>query len=126
MEKLINEFMNQKTFAVAGSFRTKEKYAYQVFESLLKKGHTVYPINPQAKNLEGIKCYRSVLELPEAVDVVNLVTPPKATEEIVKQCLEKGIKRVWMQPGAESMAAVNYCKENNIKVVHSVCMILQK
>lgn len=126
MEQLINEFMSQKTFAVAGSFRNKEKYAYKVFESLLKKGKAVYPVNPQINVLEGVQCYRFVSELPENVDVINLVTPSELTEKIVKQCREKGITRVWMQPGAESEAAINFCKENNIKVVHNVCMILQK
>ncbi|MBN1621509.1 MAG: CoA-binding protein [Endomicrobiales bacterium] len=124
MEKLISEFMAQETFAVAGSFRTKEKFAYQIFESLLKKGKRVYPINPQTKALEGVKCYRSITELPEKVDVVNLVTPPKATEDIVRQCLEKGITRVWMQPGAESAYSIDFCKRNNIKVIFSACMIL--
>jgi predicted CoA-binding protein len=54
------------------------------------------------------------------------VAPFELTEKIVKQCIQKGITRVWMQPGAESEAAINFCNENNIKVVHNVCMILQK
>lgn len=126
MEQLINEFMSQDTFAVAGSFKNKNKYAYKVFESLFKKGKTVYPVNPQINMLEQIQCYHSVLELPEKVDVINLVTPFELTEKIVKQCIQKGITRVWMQPGAESETAINFCNENNIKVIHNICMILQK
>lgn len=121
---LINEFLRQKKFAVAGSFRNESKVAYRILKDLISKGYEVYPVNPNMKKVEELTCYASVLDIPETVGVVDLVTPPEVTEKIVEQCAKKGITRIWMQPGAESEKAIELCKSNNIKVVHSVCVMM--
>jgi len=126
MENLLEEFLSQKTIAVVGSFRNESKFAYKILMHLKNKGYEVYPVNPNLKEVEGIRCYPSIIDLPLVVDLVDIVTPPKVTEEIVKQCLQKGIKRVWIQPGAESELAIKFCKDNNIKVVYNACIMYGK
>ncbi|MFN3967078.1 MAG: CoA-binding protein [Endomicrobiia bacterium] len=123
MESLIKEFLSQKKIAVVGSFRNESKFAYKILRFLKNKGYDVYPVNPKLSEVDGIKCYPSVIDIPLVVDLVDLVTPPKVTEEIVKQCLQKGIKRIWLQPGAESDKAIKFCQENNIKVVYNACIM---
>ena len=125
MEKLLNEFLECKIFAVAGSFSSPEKYAYKIVQFLLKKGKKVYPVNPNIKEVLGQPCFSEIAFLPEKPDVVNLVTPPEATEKIVKECKEMGIKRVWMQPGAECEEAIDFCGKNGIKAVYNSCILLQ-
>lgn len=124
MQELIKEFLSQKSFAVVGSFKNETKVAYKIFRFLKQKGYEVYPVNPNVKEVDGEKCYPLILDLPKTVDVVDLVTPPSATEEIVKQCLQKGIKYIWMQPGAESEKAIEFCKENDIKVIYNTCIMM--
>ena len=124
MKDLIEDFLNQKIFAVVGSFRNENKYAYKILKDLKRKGYQAYPVNPRIKDVEGTECFPSISDIPIVVDVVNIVTPPKVTEEIVKQCYDKGILRVWMQPGAESEKAIMFCKEHNIKVIHNLCVML--
>jgi len=127
MEELIEEFLDSKNvFAVIGVSRDPEKYGHKVYKDLKKAGYTVYPINPKAESIDGDKCYNSLRELPERPDVVDIVVPPKITERIIKECKELGIKRVWMQPGSESEEAISFCKENNIEVVHSVCVMVER
>ena len=126
MKDLIEDFLKQKHFAVVGSFRNENKYAYRILKDLKRKGYQVYPVNPRIKDVEGIECFPSIVDIPIAVDVVDIVTPPEVTEEIVKQCLDKGIFRVWIQPGAESEVAIMFCKEHNIKVIHNLCIMLGK
>jgi len=123
MKDLIDEFLAQKIFAVAGSFRNEEKVAYKILKDLKARGYIVYPVNPQSKEVDGQKCYPSVMDIPGPVDVLDLVTPSSATEQIVKQCRAKGITRVWIQPGAESETAIKYCNDNNIKVVYNACVM---
>jgi len=65
------------------------------------------------------------LEISEKVDAIALVTPPEATERIVEECKKKGIKYVWMQPGAESENAIKFCEHNNIKVIHDSCLMVE-
>jgi hypothetical protein len=124
MTDLIDDFLRQKSFAVAGSFRNESKYGYKILKDLIKKGYIVYPVNPGLKEIEGFKCYPSIIDIQEEVDVVNLVTPPAITEKILTECLKKRISRVWIQPGAESAEAIKYCEKNNIRVVYNACVML--
>ena len=125
MQSSIEEFLKQKHFAIVGSFRNKSKYAYRIFKTLKEKGYGVYPVNPHRKEVEGLTCYRSIKDIPLSVDVACIVTPPAITEKVVKECREKGITRVWLQPGAESDEAIRFCQENGIKVVYNVCVMLE-
>ena len=124
MQDLVKDFLKQKSFAVAGSFRNESKYAYRILKTLKEKGYEVYPVNPRLREVYGLTCYSSVKEIPESVDVVDIVTPPQITEKIVGECKEKGISRVWIQPGAESQSAIKFCKDNNIEVVYNLCIMM--
>ncbi len=124
MQDLVKDFLKQRRFAVAGSFRNESKYAYRILKTLKEKGYEVYPVNPRLREVDGLTCYPSVKEIPESVDVVDIVTTPQITEKIVRECKEKGISRVWIQPGAESQAAIKFCKDNNIEVVHNLCIMI--
>lgn len=125
MQDLVKDFLKQRRFAVVGSFRNESKYAYQILKTLKNKGYEVYPVNPRLKEVEGLSCYANVKDIPAVVDVANIVTPPRITEQIVRECKEKGITRVWLQPGAESEDAIKFCKDNNIKIIYGLCIMLE-
>jgi len=125
MENLVNDFLSQQKFAVVGSFRNKDKYAYKIMQNLAAKGYEVYPVNPNMSMVDGSVCYRSISDIPFDIDVADIVTPPAVTERIVEECLQKGIKRVWLQPGAESEKAIKFCRENDIKVLHTICVMTE-
>lgn len=125
MNNLVKDFLRQKKFAVAGSFRNETKYAYKILKTLIKKGYEVYPVNPCISDVDGVRCYKSVRGIPFDIDVVSVVTSPSITETIIKECLEKSIKRVWLQPGAENEAAIKFCRDNNIDVIHGLCVMLE-
>ncbi|MFC1958045.1 CoA-binding protein [Chloroflexota bacterium] len=124
MQDLIKEFMAQKKFAVIGATNNTEKYGNQVFKNLKARGYEVYAVNPNLTELEGTKCYPTLADIPVKVDVVDFVVPPKVTEVTLQECKRLGLDRIWLQPGAESEAAIAYCHENNLKVVHDVCVML--
>ena len=124
MQDLIKEFMAQKRFAVVGATDNAEKYGHQIFKNLKNRDYEVYPVNPRLKELEGIRCYPSLADIPVKVDVVDFVVPPNVTEEILKKCKELRLSCVWLQPGSESEAAIAFCHNNNLKVVHGVCVML--
>ena len=124
MQELIREFMAQKRFAVVGATDNPQKYGHQIVKNLQKRGYEVYPVNPRLTELEGLKCYASLAEIPVKVDVVDFVVPPGVTEETLKQCKELGLYHIWLQPGSESETAIAFCEENHLKVVHSVCVMM--
>ena len=127
MKNLINEFLDKKNvFAVIGVSRNPEKYGSKIYIDLKKAGYKVYPINPNADEIFGDKCYSELKNLPIKPDVLDLVIPPKITEKIVEDCKKLNINKVWMQPGSESEKAINFCKSNNIKVLHGVCVMVER
>ena len=124
MEELIKEFMAQKKFAVVGATDNAEKYGNRIFKNLTGRGYEVYPVNPNLKEIEGVKCYPSLADIPVKVDVVDFVVPPKVTEAILKECKKLGLDHIWLQPGSESDAAIAFCQDNNLKVVYGTCVML--
>ncbi|MFC2072727.1 CoA-binding protein [Chloroflexota bacterium] len=124
MQNLIKEFMEQKRFAVVGATDNLEKFGNQIFKNLKSRGYEVYPVNPKLQELDGVKCYPSLTDIPVKLDVVDFVVPPPVTEEILKECKELGLDRIWLQPGSESEAAIAFCRKNSLKVVHDVCVML--
>jgi predicted CoA-binding protein len=126
-EELIKKFLDKSNiFAVVGASRDPKKYGYQVYEDLKKAGYEVYPVNPNTDKILGDRCYPSLRDLPTKPDVVDVVVPPKVTEEIVKTCKKLGITKVWMQPGSESETAIKFCNENGIGVVYGVCVMIER
>lgn len=126
-EDLIKQFLNKKnTFAVVGASKDPEKYGHRVYKDLREAGYAVYPVNPNAKEILGDKCYPDLEKLPKKPDVVDVVVPPKITEEIVKTCKRLGITKVWMQPGSESETAIRFCDGNGIDVIHDVCVMVER
>lgn len=126
MEEIIRKILDSACFAVVGSFRNKSKYAYRILLDLKSRNKKVYPVNPRGGKVEGIKCYKSIKDIPEDVEAVSIVTPPAVTEKIVMECKKKDIVHVWMQPGAESRKAIEYCKKNNMNSVSHACLLLNR
>jgi hypothetical protein len=112
--------------AVVGASRNPEKYGHRVYVDLKQAGYKVYPVNPNADEILGDKCFPSLTSLPRKPDIVNLVVPPPVTEQTVQECRRLGVTMVWMQPGSESEKAIKYCRENGVQVVHGECIMVQR
>lgn len=124
---LIREILERKNvIAVVGASRDPEKYGHQVYRDLKEAGYAVYPVNPNAAEILGDRCYPDLKSLPVKPDVVNVVVPPEVTEEVVKSCKELGITKVWMQPGSESEKVIEYCESNGLDVVYGVCIMVER
>lgn len=113
----------KETFALVGATRDKWKYAYEVLVTLVNAGYTVMPINPKYQEIEGIKCYPSLKELPQKPEVVISALAPANTEKIVEAVKEMGIELLWMPPGCWSEEAVQKCRQLNVEFVYDVCPI---
>lgn len=125
-QHLISDFVNRRIWAVVGASQDQSKFGYRIFRSLRDAGYIVYPVNPRGGTLEGAQVYPSLAKLPEPPEVVDMVVPPAVTEQVVKEAQELGLTRIWMQPGAESEAAIAYCHEHGIEVVHDACAMVWK
>lgn len=113
----IDDFLSGRRFAVAGASRDRSKYGNRVLRAYLEHGLEVIPVHPRESVIEDVRTVQSVLELPEDVHGLSIVTPPPVTEGIVGEAAQRGILRVWMQPGAESEQAVRTAEELGLTVI---------
>jgi predicted CoA-binding protein len=123
-KKIIDDFLSHQKLAVVGVSRKRGKFGNAVHSDLTKKGYQVYPVNPHLEIFEGQPCYPSLTALPETISGVVVVVPPAQTEKVVHNAAEAGIRRIWMQLGAESPSAISFCEENGISVVHGECILM--
>lgn len=114
---LIQEFVNYKIWAVVGVSNNRRKFGTIIYRDLRAAGYEVYGVSLHESELDGQPLYPTLAELPVMPDVVDIVVPPEITEQIVRECHALGLRRVWMQPGAESAEAVAYCEANGIEVI---------
>ena len=120
----VDNFLRQKKIALLGCSRSGKKFGNIILKDLQKKGFTVYPIHPQAKEIDGKTCYASFDQLPEKVSAALFVIPPSQTEQVVYEAKQNGVRYVWMQQGSESENAVKFCIDNNISVIAGECILM--
>jgi len=120
----VGGFLGQQTLAVVGVSRSRRKFGNIVFRSLKEKGYRVLPVNPNVESVEGERCYPSLAALPEPVGGAVLVVPPPETEQVVREAAAAGIRHIWMQQGAESDAAIRYCEDEGLNLVHGECIMM--
>lgn len=124
-QRLVDEFLGARVFAVVGVSTNKQKYGYKVYQDLKRGGYSAYPVNPRCQDIYSDRCYPDLDSLPEKPDVVGFVCPPGVTEDIVRQLPALGVDKAWMQPGAESKEAIAFCDQNGIKVLHDICVMVE-
>ena len=121
---LVANFVDHKSIAIVGVSRNPRKFGNMAYHELKARGYRVFPINRTLDRIDDHVCYSNLKSLPEKVDGVLIVVPPKETEQVVREADAAGIKRVWMQQGSESNAAVDYCHQHGIDEVHGECILM--
>lgn len=120
----IEDFVSHNKIAVVGASRDTKKFGHMAYKTLKSKGYSPVPVNSNTDQILGDKCYPDLKSLPEKVDGVVVVVPPEKTEAVVKEAIENGIKRIWLQQGAESDQAIKYCTDHGVEVIHGQCIMM--
>ena len=95
-----------KVVAIIGASNNPQKFGNRAVRAFRRRGYTVVPINPHEREVEGLKTYRSVLEVPGAIDMATMYVPPEIGEQVIEEIAQKKIPEVWLNPGAESDALI--------------------
>jgi len=114
---------NFKRIALVGASPNPAKYGNIILKDLKRKGFDVLPVNPNYDEIEGLKCYRNVKELPKDVDVIVFVVPPNVGIQAAKEAVEAGFKRLWFQPGAESKEIREFLESQNMEYSFHRCIM---
>ena len=91
-----------KVVAVVGASNNRQKFGNKAVRAFVRQGYTVVPIHPSEAEVEGLKAYRSVLEVPGAIDMASFYVPPDVGLRLIEEVARKEIPEVWLNPGAES------------------------
>src|SRR5262245_7245038 len=92
----------KKTVAVIGASRDRTKFGNRAVRAYQQEGYAVVPINPHESEVEGLKAYASVLDVPGPIDMATFYVPPEIGEQVIDDIARKQIPEVWLNPGAES------------------------
>jgi hypothetical protein len=90
--------------AVIGASSNRRKFGNRAVRAFVRQGYVVVPINPHEPEIEGLPVYRSVLDVPGPLDMATFYVPPSIGERVIEEVAAKGIREVWLNPGAESAA----------------------
>ena len=125
LKEATEEFLAQKSVAVAGVSRSSGEAANLVYRRLRDRGYTVFAVNPNATTVEGDRCYPDLKSISEEIDGVVVATTPAVAERVVEECAELGIERVWLHrsfgTGSVSDKAVAYGREHGVHVIAGGC-----
>jgi hypothetical protein len=106
-----------KVVAVVGASTNRRKFGNKALRAFRHQGYDVVPINPHASEVEGLKTYGSVLDVPYNIDMATFYVPPAIGEAIIEDVAAKGIPEVWLNPGAESRALVSRAEALNLRPI---------
>lgn len=120
----IEKFLESRKFAIAGVSRSEKKFGGAIFKELKAKGFDLYPINPNAENIQGIKCYKSVVDLPSEVSHLLIVTPKAETAAVAQEAVEKGVEMVWIQQKSDTPEAVEIIENAGISLICKKCIMM--
>lgn len=126
--ELVAEFLRGKRFAVAGVSRNPAQTANAIYRKLRDSGYEVVPVNPNAPEVEGVRCYPNLEEIAGPLDGVLVATHPSVSVELVRQCAARGVDQVWFHrsfgAGSVSQAAVQECTARRIKCIVGGCPLM--
>jgi uncharacterized protein len=122
-------FLANKRVAVTGVSRTPKTHGSNtVYKRLRERGYQVFAVNPNAREVEGDRCFEDLTSIPGGVDAVVIATRPDIAEDTMRECAELGIKHVWMHwgGGASSVsgAATEYGRRHGITVIDGGCPLM--
>jgi uncharacterized protein len=121
----VRDFLNLRRIALIGVSRDPKDFSRVLFRELCERGYDMVPVNPSADELEQKRCFARLQEIEPPVQGALLMTPPQETDRVVRDCVETGIRYVWMHrgggQGSVSGEAVDVCRQQGIHLVEGYC-----
>lgn len=121
----IRKILSFKTVAVVGMSKNEEKAAHYVPKYLLSQGYDVIPVNPTTDQILDKKCYASLDDIQEQIDIVDVFRPSDQVLPVIEDAIKKKPKVIWLQEGIHNEEAENLARKAGIQVVYNRCMLAE-
>lgn len=116
--------MSRPTVAILGASTDRSKYGNKAVRAHLEQGYDVYPVNPQAGEIEGIRAYPSLADVPvERLDRISVYLPPKVGVTLLEEIQQKGAGEVWFNPGSDSEEVVARAEELGLEIIRACSIV---
>jgi predicted CoA-binding protein len=112
-----------KTVAVVGASNDRTKFGNKAVRAFQAEGHQVIPVNLTESTIEGLRAYKSVLDIPETVDMATVYVPPDTTLALLDEFQQKQIPEIWINPGAESDAVMAEARRRGLNAIFACSIV---
>ena len=109
--------------AIIGASSNRRKFGNRAVRAFRRQGYTVFAINPHEREVEGLKTYASVLDVPDVIDMASFYVPPEIGEKVIVEVARKGIAEVWLNPGSESDALIQLARSLKIEPIEACSIV---
>ncbi len=124
MNPLIEQFVSSKRIAVVGMSRSGKKFGNMAAKELKAKGYEIYPVHPDAVEIDGFTCSPNLQSLTGKIDGVWISIPPKNVSPVLEEAAQIGLKNIWLQQGAWSSEVQQTIDQLNLPVVSKKCIMM--
>jgi uncharacterized protein len=124
MNPLIEQFVSSKRIAVVGMSRSGKKFGNMAAKELKAKGYKIYPVHPEAVEIDGFTCSPNLQSLTGKIDSVWISIPPKNVSPVLEEAAQVGLKNIWLQQGAWSAEVQQTIDQLNLQVVTKKCIMM--
>jgi predicted CoA-binding protein len=112
-----------KSVAVIGASNDRGKFGNKALRAFANRGYTVFAINPHEQTIEGHRAYRSVLDVPDRIDMATVYVQPGAGVQVMEELAKKRVAEVWLNPGADAPQVVARAAELGLKTIQACSII---
>jgi predicted CoA-binding protein len=123
-KQAIDGFVSGKTLAMVGVSAGGKGFGNAAYKELKARGYRVLPVHPAMDRVQGDPCWRSLADLPERVERLLVMVAPAQVDGVVREAAAVGVRQVWLQQGATSPSALEFCRANGIVVIHDHCILM--
>ncbi len=124
-DEQIRNILSLKKVVVIGMSKHSSKAAHFVPKFLSDNGYDVTPVNPTTEEILGKKCYDSVSEIDEEIEIVDIFRPSDQVLPFIQEAIKKKPKVIWLQEGIHNSEAEELARKEGIKVVYNRCMLAE-
>jgi len=124
-DEQIRDILSLKKVVVIGMSKHSSKAAHYVPKYLSDNGYDITPVNPTTNEILDKKCYNSVSEITEEIDIVDIFRPSDQVLPVIQEAIKKKPKVIWLQEGIHNSEAEELARKEGIKVVYNRCMLAE-
>jgi predicted CoA-binding protein len=124
----ITDFLAERRLAIVGVSRDPKHFSRGVFREFAKRGYDVVPVNPLIAEIEGKPCLPRLVDIQPPVQAVLMMLPPVISEDMLADCVDAGIKRIWFyrtpRRDPHTVNVLAFCEEHKIEVIVGYCPMM--